>query len=294
MQRDGGERGIEPRSIPSGERPHAADAAREQTQRELYQLAGERYHLNPQQVRALGDVGSFRVLDVEDLARSVYAGRRDLAWRDLLQLQRQDLVTLLNPRRHRGGATGRHHYVGLTKPGKRLTRRLLGKPAQCLYVGGKKVREMRHDAALYRVFQRAEAQLADSGSRVLRVVLDNELKRALNRELAEAKRLTGEPRLARLQQIAERHQLRVVGDQIPLPDLRVEYETQDGQPNRLDIEYLTENYRARSIGQKAAAGFQLVAERGVKGTVARATRAADRGPGSRRPDDDSLAERVAV
>lgn len=293
MRRDSGERGGEVRSVPVEGRPLAGETPREQP-RDLYRLADERYHLSPLQVRALGDVGTFRVLDVEDLVQSVYNGRRELAWRDLLQLQRQDLVAVLNPRRKRGAALGRHHYVGLTKPGKRLARRLLGKPAQCLYIGGKKVREMRHDAALYRVFQRAHGQLADSGARVTRVVLDNELKQSLNRELGEAKRLAGEARLARLQQIAERHQLRVVGDQIPLPDLRIEYQTQDGQRERLDIEYLTENYRAKSIGQKAAAGFQLVAERGVKGTVARVTRATDRGPSSRRPDDDSLAERVAV
>lgn len=293
MRRDGAGRGIDDRSVATDARPLTIDALREQS-RDLYRLRGERYHLNPLQVRALGDVGTFRVLDVDDLVRSVYGGRRDLAWRDLLQLQRQQLISLLNPRRRRGGAAGRHHYVGLTKPGKRLARRLLGKPEQRLYAGVTKVREMRHDAALYRVFQRAEGQLADSGARVLRVVLDNELKRSLNRDLGAAKRLEGAARAARLQEIARRHQLRVVGDQIPLPDLRLEYEAQDGQRSQLDIEYLTENYRSRSIAQKAAAGFQLVAERGIKGTVARATAASDREPRGRRPDEDSLAERVAL
>ena len=59
--------------------------------------------------------------------------------------------------------------------------------------------------------------------------------------------------------IAERHGLRVVRGTIPVPDLRIEYETADGEPARLDLELATEHYRFRNIAQKVRAGFSIYA-----------------------------------
>jgi hypothetical protein len=50
-----------------------------------------------------------------------------------------------------------------------------------------------------------------------------------------------------------------VGNKIPVPDLRIEYETREGDMGRVDLELSTENYRPRQIADKARAGFSLYA-----------------------------------
>jgi len=50
-----------------------------------------------------------------------------------------------------------------------------------------------------------------------------------------------------------------VGNKIPVPDLRIEYETREGDMGRVDLELATENYRPRQIAEKARAGFSLYA-----------------------------------
>ncbi len=92
-----------------------------------------------------------------------------------------------------------------------------------------------------------------------RVVLDYELKRNLNRDLAA---LDEDSQTAEaLGQIAERHGLSVVDGKIPVPDLRVEYDTSDMERQHMDLELATRNYRPRALSEKAKAGFSLYARR---------------------------------
>ena len=44
-----------------------------------------------------------------------------------------------------------------------------------------------------------------------------------------------------------------------MPDLRIEYDTPDGELARLDLELATEHYRSRNISEKARAGFSIYA-----------------------------------
>ena len=46
---------------------------------------------------------------------------------------------------------------------------------------------------------------------------------------------------------------------IPVPDLRIEYETPDQETARVDLELATEHYRFRNIAQKVRAGFSIYA-----------------------------------
>ena len=48
---------------------------------------------------------------------------------------------------------------------------------------------------------------------------------------------------------------------IPVPDLRVEYDTAEMEHKRLDLELATRNYRPRALAEKAKAGFSLYALR---------------------------------
>jgi hypothetical protein len=91
------------------------------------------------------------------------------------------------------------------------------------------------------------------------VLLDFELKRNLNRDLAaiSTEELTDSSR----ERIAERHGLAVVNGKIPVPDLRVEYDTAEMQHKHLDLELATRNYRPGALASKAKAGFSLYASR---------------------------------
>ncbi len=89
------------------------------------------------------------------------------------------------------------------------------------------------------------------------VILDSELKKNLYRDLAGAKKKENSG--CDQKEVAERQGLPVVRGKIPVPDLRIEYETPDHEPARLDLELATEHYRFRNIGQKVRAGFSLYA-----------------------------------
>ena len=53
--------------------------------------------------------------------------------------------------------------------------------------------------------------------------------------------------------------MKVVDGKIPLPDLRIEYETRDHEQARLDLELATQDYRERGLAEKSKAGFSIYA-----------------------------------
>jgi hypothetical protein len=89
------------------------------------------------------------------------------------------------------------------------------------------------------------------------VLLDYELKRNLNRDLAPLGPDKDNP--DRKQEVSEKHHLQIVNGQIPVPDLRVEYETPELELRHVDLELATCDYRPRAMVAKAAAGFSLYA-----------------------------------
>jgi hypothetical protein len=105
------------------------------------------------------------------------------------------------------------------------------------------------------MYQKEAARIETAGGKGLRVELDFELKKKLNRDFAT---FGTEAR----QQIAARHGLRVVNGKIPVPDLRIEYETRDGDMARVDLELATEHYRPRQLAEKVRAGFSLYSSPG--------------------------------
>ena len=48
---------------------------------------------------------------------------------------------------------------------------------------------------------------------------------------------------------------------IPVPDLRIEYDTSEMERQHVDLELATRNYRPRALAEKAKAGFSLYARR---------------------------------
>jgi hypothetical protein len=211
------------------------------------------YRLNKSEIRTIIELGKFRVIAVHDISHHAYDGNRDLTERDVLNLVRQGLA---RKGTFEGPEGNPRELLTLTKRGHRLLRanRLVAQD-QAVYYGFVKPREANHDADLYLLYQKESARIEEKGGRNLRVILDYELKKKINREIA---RLGTDAR----PEIAARHGLQVVRNKIPIPDLRIEYETREGDTARVNLELVTEHYRGRQVADKVHAGFSLYTSRG--------------------------------
>ncbi|MBN9662284.1 MAG: hypothetical protein J0H49_29065 [Acidobacteria bacterium] len=212
--------------------------------------------ISPGERATLWDVGRFRVVSTDDLERARYAGHPSLMQQDLKHLAAEGY--LVRSRVPVDGHGRTMEVLALTRAGRGLLKRNAGD--QALYNGFVKPREIVHDAALYRMFQKEAARIERDGGKVQRVVLDYELKKRAYRPLAQARNLPPLEYAERQQEIAQENGLPVVDGHIVLPDLRVEYETRDGDERHVDLELATRNYRAAHIQAKSAAGFRVYAD----------------------------------
>lgn len=227
-------------------KPEETDSAR------AYYLKDRLYLLRESELHALSEIGKFRVVPAGDLAKYSYAGNRARFERELEHLKQRFLVTDQTIEVSRKKSL---RILTLTKTGQRLlgaTNRL--PEDQATYHGLAKPREATHDADLYRLYQKESARIVRDGGTPVRVILDYELKRELNRDLNE---LGQEQDPEAKQRIAERHRLQLVEGRIALPDLRIEYQTAEMETQHVDVELATHHYRPRGIVQKAKAGFSL-------------------------------------
>ncbi len=241
-------------------RGDSAEAREQQSTRDersdsprAYYVRDRAYLLRNSEVHSLKEIGKFRVIAVSDLAKYAYGGNRERMDKDIRRLAGQFLVTDRTVEIPRKKTL---RVVTLTKAGHRLLKNTNQVPDnQAIYHGLKKPREVEHDADLYRLYQKESARIERDGGRPVRVLLDYELKRNLNRDLA----LLGEERddPERKRGVAEKHHLKVVNGKIPVPDLRVEYETPELELRHVDLELATRDYRPRAMATKASAGFSL-------------------------------------
>ncbi len=214
------------------------------------------------------DIGTFRAVDVRDLARFVYGGNEARLKHDLESLRAQGLVeekTFF--RAHRSA----RKLVTLTAEGQRIVGKASGLPKeQRIYHGFVKPKELDHDADLYKVYQKAAEEIHEKDGKPMRVRLDFELKESINRAKEAAGRLPEDERRRFLAAVAEEHGLTIDGATIHLPDIQVEYETREGEVERQNLELLSRNYREEGIRGKAAAGFKIYARSGDANRVRRA------------------------
>jgi hypothetical protein len=251
----------EPRDQVREERePRAASqtdpvAARSPELRKIYEIRGRTYRLRTSEIKTMVELGKFRAIAQEDLTEFAYDGEKGRIRPDVENLIRQGLVQMKSiPHEEKGS----RQLLALTKPGHRfLTENRFAGKDQALYSGFAKPREAHHDADLYRLYQKAGGKIERSGGRNLRVVLDYELKKRVYHDLAKL----GPDRVSadNKRSVAERHGLQVVRGKIPLPDLRIEYDTPEGERARVDIELATGHYRGRHLAEKVRAGFSIYA-----------------------------------
>jgi hypothetical protein len=223
--------------------------------RTIYRGRNREYSLRESEVRTLIDLGKFRVVPADELARFGYNGGLSRMESDVRDLARHGLVEQKTIEGHSSYST---KVLTLTKDGHWLLERAqLVSHRQATYHGLVKPKEARHDADLYRLYQQVARDIADSGGKVRRVVLDFELKKDLYHALARM-RPDKDPRYERIF-IANQFDLKVVDGKIPIPDLRIEYEDDSREIRRLDLEVATRDYRPQGLGEKAKAGFHLFA-----------------------------------
>ena len=245
------EQGLPLTPISTARRPESEDSPR------AYDLRHRTYFLRDSELTTLAEIGTFRVVDASDLTEFSFAGDSPRMHREIRRLQQHGLV---EQKWFTGDRGERKRLLVLTKRGKNLARKSGRVPeGQAIYHGLVKVREAKHDAALYRLYQKEAARICGAGGKPLRVSLDYELKRILHRDLA-AYGEAGRKREVR-ERVAAKHGLPLVGDRVQIPDLRLEYENSDSERKRVDLELTTRNYHPGALAYKAKAGFSLYATR---------------------------------
>ena len=206
----------------------------------------ERTHLlDEADMRTLATIGAFRVVPIEDLD----------APGDLRRLSNEGLIT----NETLTDVAGSQRIVSLTTEGKAVleaNRRPSGDgPDQAFYAGVVKPRELAHDALVFRAFKAEEARIDAQGGRVTRVVLDYELKREYQRFLNRDDRPDDATLESDRRAFADAHDLHIVRGHLELPDLRIEYETEDSRLEHRDVEIVTEHYSRGQMSGKTGAGF---------------------------------------
>ncbi len=118
----------------------------------VYRGRDREYSLRESEVRALTDLGKFRVVPEDDLARFGYQRNYTQMESDIRSFTRQALVEQRTIEGHPSYST---KVLTLTKDGHRLLERAqLVSSRQATYHGLVKPKEARHDADLYRLYQK--------------------------------------------------------------------------------------------------------------------------------------------
>jgi hypothetical protein len=223
--------------------------------RTTYRDHNREYSLRESEVQTLIELGKFRVVPADDLARLGYRGDASQMESDVQNLRRQGLIEQKSIEGHESYSK---QVFALSKQGHRLlSERNLIPDRQAIYHGFVKAKEARHDADLFRLYHKVAKEVDRVGGKVRRVVLDYELKRELYKKLS---RIPPDKNLAYERiRLASEYDLKVAKDKIPVPDLRIEYEDECRDIHRLDLEIATRDYRPHGLAEKAKAGFHLFA-----------------------------------
>lgn len=223
------------------------------------------YDLRESEAQTLTDLGKFRVIAADDLAHFAYNDDRPQMEEEIRNLTRQGLV---EEKRVETSLSRTTRIYTLSKTGRGLLLKSDRVPkGQEIYAGFVKPKEAKHDAELYRVYQKEVSRIEATGGRVHRVVLDYELKKNMNRDLMRlgCEKDDG----GKKQEVAERYGLRVVRGRIPVPDMQIEYEMPEQGIARVNLELTTGDYRPRQLAEKAQAGFTIYSHRDESARVRR-------------------------
>jgi hypothetical protein len=243
------------------DRPHGDGLARPEQrtlthEREEVRYGRNRYEWSETERVVIREVGRFRTLDEQDVERVFYPSNPKRFQADLDHLSKQGLLLRRSVSVGKQGEIRR--VVVLSKRAKRLAQHhRLAPEGQALYAGFVKPAEVSHDASIYKMYGAEAAGIEAAGGRIDRVVLDFEFKKKIYGELNKKGDYGDLSYTRRQQDLAKLHELPMIDGKISLPDLRIEYETADGERAHTDLELATENYRPAHMNQKLRAGFKI-------------------------------------
>lgn len=226
-------------------------------------VPGVRLHSEERQL--LYEVGRFRVLSVKDAAQTIYSGDEHALRSDLRFLKEQGLVSLGTVNARRDGhnrPVERLEVITLTRDGEKLARSANEiDPDQKLYRGLVKPREVEHDSQIYRAYLKEWEKIERQGGENPRVKLDFEIKSEVQKAIHAARKAEPDRDLSEIkQQVAQEQQLPFIGQQIQIPDARIEYDLDQGsRAGFSNIEVVTAAYRPGHLHAKTQAGFHLYA-----------------------------------
>jgi hypothetical protein len=107
------------------------------------------------------------------------------------------------------------------------------------------------------MYQAEASEIEGRGGTIRRVVLDFEFKKKVYAELNKAGDYSELSYSRREEKLAQLYELPMVNGKLALPDLRIEYETAEGDRAHIDLELATEHYRPAHMREKTRAGFKL-------------------------------------
>ena len=258
---------FDPRDIGDDSRQPGAVDPRENSRREKMR-EGHRREYTPSRnsesferrtARAIAEVGMYRSVSFRDLAEAHFDGHPYTARRAVDRMVKDGLM-----REHKatGPKGGSYKVLTLTQAGASRARRCVQEQGrdkdQQTHAGLVKRGELSHDTAIYRAARIEQEKLTKQGAVLNRVRIDAEMKKQIARagETARASGGKAAADAARFQ-AAEDMGLPVRDGEVLYPDAQLEYTDIEGRTGRVNIEIATEHYSAKSIGAKAAAGFQM-------------------------------------
>ena len=242
-------------------------------------VGGNAYSLSGREISALGTIGAFRAVPVEDLT-----DRRVLSSSELDHLRASELVSI-----DAVGLRGETREIAtLTAAAQHLLQSHEAggdtRERQAFFSGLVKPAELAHDAELFALYEIVAADIQQRGGEIERVVLDYELKSSyqsfLNRPDRPATATTEDDRAV----WAAAHHFELVDGELHLPDFRIEYRDQDGQLQHQDVEYATRHYPAHAIASKGRAGFAVYRRAGSRRSIAGTRRSTAHGGRAPNPD----------
>ena len=252
---------------------------------------------------AILDIAVLRAVASRDLVDQQFGGHRYAGRRGIDHLKNAGLVTEHDTRNPETNRNDR--YLVATPAGRQLAQRIAGEraldPDQRTWNSTAKRSDLHHDLALYRAVGAARDALLKQGLHVRRYRLDAELRGHIARRSEAVRARRGPAAVAQLRQAYARHHGLALdpNGSILFPDAQIEYSPSPEAPTagRVNIDVVTENYRAATIAAKAAAGFGLYpsgprAAKNLKSALRSLGNIGDRGNvrggGRRGPSEGSL------
>ena len=207
---------------------------------------------------ALDDVATYRVVSVRDLVEQRFGGNAFSARKGIDALKENGLLEE-HTIRVKSGKTFR--VLTATNQGRKKAWGNRKHPQQRYWSRLAKPVEIRHDAAVYRAARSEVAKLDNSGATVKRIQLDYEMKARVSKIAEEARAKQGD-KSAHEAKLQVAQQMNLAVDElgkVHYPDARIEYQDQEGNIGRVDVEVTSESYRSKNLQAKLAAGFKLYA-----------------------------------